>query len=121
MKPRFYISAYMAIAILASCTPKTEKIELQAEDFRTRIEKCGDTDSLRILVEQAVAHAQTLADRGRTGEADLYLCEIQEALANKTQHQHLSAYFDSAKATVRNLPAAPADTTAQSDTICPSI
>ena len=98
--------------LLASCTPTAKKAEAQAEDFRTRIELCDNTDSLRILVEQAVAYAQTLADKGRVDEAAMYLADIQDAVSAKAPV--MTAYFDSAKATVDNLPVALADSVADS-------
>lgn len=107
MKHPVLLAAALALTIMAACTPAPRKARERAEDLRTRIELCRDPDSIRVMVEQAVAFAQVLADRGLTVEAATYLDNIQDAL--KTKSAGMLLYFDSAKATVANLPATRAD------------
>lgn len=110
------ITAAAAI-LLTACAPSAKKVETQAQDYRTRIELCSDTDSLHTLVEQAVAYAQTIADKGRGDEAAIYLADIQTAVEKK--NTSVGRYFARARATTEGLPlpAAPADTLAPADSL----
>lgn len=107
---RIFLIAAVAATMLASCESTANKAEDQAQDFRSRIESCNDTDSIKFYVEEAVSYAKTLADKGKVDEAVMYLNDIQSTVSTKAPE--MLDFFNATKSKIDALPVAKADSIA---------
>lgn len=76
-------TAFLLLAGAVACTSKTEKEVESASTFKTVIENCTNTDSLKMYVQKAEAYAQKLVAEGKLDEARKYLDEIEPIVKDK--------------------------------------
>ena len=94
MKKLFLCVAVVA-AMCASCASTSEKADHMANDFKSMIDTCTNSDSMKVYIERAVAYARQLEKDGKGDEARMYLNDIQSTVA--TKDPSMATYFDAAK------------------------
>jgi len=89
---KIYLSMAIAAVVMVSCSSPADKNRHACCDVKSEIEQCNDPGRLKMLVDRAVAHADSLQAIGKGAEAREYLKGIESAVSNKDAS--VAVYFD---------------------------